>query len=128
MKIEFRKIANKPKPINFLLNSSNSALLDRDENISLDGELIKKYSNLVEFSGKIFGKLNLICAKSGENFIKHINEDLVLYFSDGIWEIQSQTNDINCLDIIEFFEGFIDFKFIIESEIESIRLDYNIKE
>ncbi len=128
MKIEFRKITSSAKAIDVKLDSSCSDSLLGDEHVSLVGEINRKYHNLIEFNGKMIGKLNLVCAKSGAEFTRDINECLVLYFSDGIWEMQSQISSIDILDVIEFFEGFIDFNFVLESEIESIRLDYNIKE
>ncbi len=128
MKIEFRKITNKPKPICITLHKANSDILDENESIEVQGEVIRKDNKLVIFQGKMSGYLQLICARSGQDFIYQINESLVLYFSDGIWEAQNQSKDIDSLDVIEFFDGFIDFDFVITSEIESIRLDYNIKE
>ncbi|MWV61514.1 hypothetical protein DCO58_09155 [Helicobacter saguini] len=96
------------------------------ESITLKGELTRLDSKLVKFSGTLSGSLNLICVKSGEEFSKNITQDLVLYFADGIYKMQSQS-EID-LDVIEFFDGFIDIDFVLNSEIESIRLDYNIKE
>ncbi|WP_181882340.1 hypothetical protein [Helicobacter didelphidarum] len=101
-------------------------ILESEETIGLKGELKRVDSKLVQFQGKLHGNLELICVRSGKSFRERIDCDLVLYFSDGVWKTQSQTNNLN-LDVIEFFEGFIDFNFILESEVESIRLDYNIQ-
>lgn len=119
MRIEFRKITHTPKLID--VTKSNDI-----ESITLKGELARLDSKLVKFSGTLSGRLNLICVRSGQEFSKEISQDLVLYFADGIYKMQSQS-EID-LDVIEFFEGFIDFDFIVNSEIESIRLDYNVKE
>ncbi|WP_369607214.1 hypothetical protein [Helicobacter trogontum] len=99
-----------------------------NEYIELQGEIMRQDSKLVVFRGSIKGNLELICSLSGNEFDAKIDESLVLYFSDGIWESQSQSKAVNSLDVIEFFDGFIDFDFVLTSELESIRLDYNIKE
>lgn len=128
MRIEFRKITNKPKPVHVILNNRKNNELCENENIELEGEILKLDAKIVKFCGKMKGNLQLVCAISGQEFTKQIDEELVLYFSDGIWETQNQSKNIDSLDIIEFFDGYIDFGFILTSEIESIRLDYNIKE
>lgn len=114
---------------NFIESKPATDSIDSKENIesiTLKGELTRLDSKLVKFSGTLSGSLNLICVKSGEEFSKNITQDLVLYFADGIYKMQSQS-EID-LDVIEFFDGFIDIDFVLNSEIESIRLDYNIKE
>lgn len=128
MQIEFRKITNKPKSVYIAFNDIQNSELCENESMELDGEVVKHDAKIVKFHGKMKGYLKLICAISGQEFMKYINEELVLYFSDGIWEAQSQSKNIDSLDVIEFFDGYIDFDFILKSEIESIRLDYNIKE
>lgn len=127
MKIEFKKISHEPKTINISYKKDSLSVLLEDEYIELIGDLIRCSNGLSRFSGKMQGILRLVCVRSGEEFLCPVNENLVLYFSDGIWKTQSQTNSFD-LDIIEFFDGFIDFDFVVESEIESKRLDYNIKE
>lgn len=127
MKIEFKKITNKPKYINICYDYRTASFLSSHEIIRLNGELIRLDSNLVKFNGNISGELELICVKTGGEFRKVIYESLILYFSDGIWEIQNQRRDFD-LDVIEFFDGFIAFDVVVESEVTSIRLDYNIKE
>lgn len=127
MKIGFRKIANSPKHVNICFNADDCEFLHGDERVSLEGDLSRVDSRLIKFSGRISGLLDLVCVKTGESFIKELSEDLVLYFSDGFWEMQSQKADYD-LDVIEFFDGFIDFAYVIDSEVWSMRLDYNIKE
>ncbi|AQQ59788.1 hypothetical protein XJ32_06485 [Helicobacter bilis] len=128
MRIEFRKITEKPKQIHLILDKKQSEVIFENEHIELQGEIMRQDSKLAVFRGNIKGNLQLICSLSGNEFSAEIDESLVLYFSDGIWEAQSQSKVINSLDVIEFFDGFIDFDFVLASEIESIRLDYNIEE
>lgn len=128
MQIEFRKVTNKPKHIHIVLDNAQSVALQENETVILEGEILKQSAKIVKFSGRMRGVLQLICAISGQEFVRQLDEELVLYFSDGIWETQSQSKGVDSLDVIEFFEGYIDFDFVLTSEIESIRLDYNIKE
>lgn len=128
VRIEFRKITEKPKQIHLIYDDKQSEIMLENEYIELQGEIMRQDSRLVVFRGSIKGNLELICSLSGNEFDAKIDESLVLYFSDGIWESQSQSKAINSLDVIEFFDGFIDFDFVLTSELESIRLDYNIKE
>lgn len=127
MRIEFRKVLSNPRKIDFTC-SSNSGFLESDENASLVGSIERVDSRIIKFQGEFCAKLKLVCVLSSDLFFKTIRQDLTLYFSDGVWDIQSQTSDIDPLEVIEFFDGFIDFGFILQGEVESIRLDYNIKE
>lgn len=132
MKIEFRKISNSSKSVNLKHTKDTLDALKNDEFITFSGEIQRLDSNLVKLSGVLNGELDLVCVRSGQEFRKEIKQDLVLYFSNGIWEAQSQkranTDIMDELNIIEFFEGVIDIDFALQSEIESMRLDYNIKE
>ncbi|PAF52856.1 hypothetical protein [Helicobacter sp. 13S00477-4] len=116
MKIEMRKITQIPK--SFLIESAG---------IRFAGEISRKTTKLFELKGFLTGDLELICDVSGENFLKSFNEPLVLYISDGFWDMQSQNHHLNDFDVIEFFDGFVDMNFILQSEIESIKTDYHTK-
>ena len=118
MRIEFRKITEKPKQIHLILDKKQSEVIFENEHIELQGEIMRQDFKLAVFRGNIKGNLQLICPLSGNEFNAEIDKSLVLYFSDGIWEAQSQSKVINSLDVIEFFDGFIDFDFVLASEIE----------
>ncbi len=115
MRIEARKIFRTPKV--FEVSS---------EGLCLSGHIIHKQGGLFCLEGRLVGEILLICDRSGEEFLHKVDEDLVLYISDGFWDTQSQR--FESLDIIEFFDGFIDLDYILRSEIESIRLGYHTKE
>lgn len=115
MKIAFRKITSSPKT--FSLES---------DGLELSGTLVRVDSQICKLDGRLNGELELVCDRSGEVFMKHFDESLVLYISDGLWDTQSQSK-LNSLDVIEFFDGFIDVEYILQSEIESIKMDYHIK-
>ena len=93
--------------------------------MKLSGEISAKSGNLFYLQARLAGDLKLVCDRSGEEFLQKIDEELVLYISDGMWDIQSQ--NFETFDVIEFFDGFIDLDYILESEIESIQSDYHIK-
>ncbi|PAF43755.1 hypothetical protein [Helicobacter sp. 11S03491-1] len=117
MKIEMRKITQVPK-----------SFCMENQGLRLEGEIYRKSSNLFLMDAYLKGSLELICDRSGDAFIKNFDESLVLYISDGIWNIQNQRLKPDDFDVIEFFDGFIDMGYILESEIESIKADYHTKD
>ncbi len=117
MRIQARKIYSTPK----------SFSLEKD-GVRLRGELKEAKQSkkgLFILQGRLEGKIKLVCDISGEEYEKELDEELVLYISDGLWDTQSQSLDT--FDVIEFFDGFIDLDFILQSEIQSIKLDYHHK-
>lgn len=117
MKIEFKKIAATPK--SFSLES---------EGVVFSGEVSRISSKLFEIKARLGGEITLVCDLSGEEYQKALDESLVLYISNGVWDTQSQSDLMTDFDVIEFFDGFIDFEYILQSEINSIKMDYHIKE
>ncbi|PAF54088.1 hypothetical protein BKH42_02425 [Helicobacter sp. 13S00482-2] len=117
MKIEMRKITQLPK--SFCIVS---------DGIELRGQIYKKASKIFQIDAVLKGSIEVICDLSGDFFTKNFEQPLVLYISDGLWDIQSQSSKLDDFDIIEFFDGFIDLDYILQSEIESIKMDYHIKE
>lgn len=117
MKIEFKKITTTPK--SFSLES---------EGVVLDGEVRRVSAKLFEIKAHLHGEINLTCDLSGEEYQEALDEPLVLYISNGVWDMQSQSDLMTDFDVIEFFDGFIDFEYILQSEINSIKMDYHIKQ
>lgn len=117
MKIAFRKISNTPKNITLEI-----------QGVKLEGEIVRIDSCLLRLDARIHGELELICDSSGEDYMQKIDDTLVLYISEGIWDIQNQNKKLESFDVIEFFDGFVDLHYILESEIESIKSDYHTKE
>lgn len=118
MKIEFRKISHEPKK--FSLN-----LKDIDFEVGINGSIAKVKNNLLKIEANIIGKINLICDRSGEEYIKDIDSTLTLFASQGMW---SGNHIDEHFDVIEFFDSHIDLDSIFLSEIESIKLEYHSKE
>lgn len=116
MKISFQKITEQPKSFSI-----------QKDGLLFSGNVARKDKNLYKITSSLEGELLSICDRSGEEFLQKIQEDLTLYISNGIWDIQSQDKE-NALDVIEFFEGFIDFEYILQSEISSIQMQYQTKE
>ncbi|PAF51750.1 hypothetical protein BKH43_00500 [Helicobacter sp. 13S00401-1] len=125
--LEFRKIGKTKKEVNYRLDSKSADFLEESESVKLVGEIFfDELTKLVKFEGALHATLNLICVRSGEEFVKNITNPLTLYISDGIYDSKDGNNE-HILDIIEFFNGYVDLKEICLSEVESIRLDYHIK-
>lgn len=116
MKIAFQKITNQPKSFSI-----------QKEAVLFSGEITKLSQNLYKITATLKGEIPCICDRSGEEFFKKIEEELILHISNGIWDMQSQDKN-NALDVIEFFDGFINFEYILESEISSIQMQYHTKE
>lgn len=117
MKIQMRKITQTPKRF--------AVTVDK---LELKGEISRVNSKLFYLKAYLKGEMILSCDMSGEDFSKEFDEPLVLYISDGFWDMQSQKSNLDDFDVIEFFDGFIDLEHILKSEIESIKSDYHIKE
>lgn len=97
------------------------------EGLRFEGEIKRIGERLFKIDSVLIGKIQLICDRSGEEYLEEINESLVLLISNGIWDGQSQNNKDD-FDVIEFFDGFVDFGYILQSEIDSIQMQYHIKQ
>ena len=95
---------------------------EESHEISLKGEINKERS-LYKFVGIFEGNIELTCDSCSEEYQNSVNDEITLWFSDG--EYSSSGNNDDNRDVIEFFDGFIDFDEVIISEIESIKLDYH---
>lgn len=117
MKIAIKKISTEPKDI----------ALERD-GIIMEGKLYRLDSTLLKLESSLRGQIELICDRSGEAYMQALDMPLVLYISDGLWDMQSQSKKLDSFEVIEFFDGFVDLGYILESEITSIKSDYHIKD
>lgn len=106
MKIAFAKIGSEPTNIAFSLDS-----------VSFEGFLKRKKEGQVLASGKLKGTLSHLCDSCGKDIEISIDEDLELILNDG------QSNE-SSLDIVEFYDGFIDLDELVNGELESIKSDY----
>lgn len=116
MRVSFRKITQERKK--FVLEQGD---------LRFECEIYRRNSHVCVLDGYITGRIALCCDFSGEEFEKEINQKLILYISDGLWNLQSQFKE-DAIDVIEFFDGFIDIAYIFYSEVELIKSDYHTKE
>ncbi len=119
-----RKISSSPKDIALSIDNEGKTIT---EYITLKGQIKRIDSQILQLNGNISGQLERVCDNSGEMYAETINYPLGLYISEGIWDSQSQSKRLDIFDVIEFFDGFIDLHYILESEITSIRSDYHTK-
>lgn len=120
-----RKITHTPKDIAIRIDNQGESM---EEFVTLEGQIKRIDSQILHLDGKVYGQLELICDVSGELYAKTLDYPLSLYVSDGIWDIQRQSKKLDSFEVIEFFDGFVDLRYILESEIESVRNDYHTKD
>ncbi|MGX3011811.1 hypothetical protein ACWIUD_09700 [Helicobacter sp. 23-1044] len=120
MKIEFRKIGFEAKPFNLHLQGD-------DFEVQISGALqrMQNESNLIKIDSAILGEMRVICDRSGEIFSEKINEKTAIFVKNGAY---NSNDDSQNLAVIEVFDDFINLDEIFLGEIESLKLDYHIKE
>ncbi len=111
MEISFSKIKQTPIDINY-----------SKDLVTIVGKLERLSSNSVKLNSTLNADVNLTCNRCGKEFNRDISENLELILSEGKY------NSNDKIDVIEFFDGKIDFDYIIDSEIELIKQDYNFCE
>lgn len=117
MKIAMKKCTPTPKDVALSIG-----------NVHLQARLFRVDSQMLRLEGNISGELELTCDVSGEDYTQRLDYPLVLYIADGLWSMQSQSKKLDSFEVIEFFDGFVDLHYILESEIESIKSDYHTKD
>ena len=108
MTIFFDKINQTAKPIEL-----------SSQGILLDGTLQKSGYHRVTLDANISGNIELCCDRCGDMFEYIVDSKLTLKLSDLISE------DKVDLDIIEFLDGKIDVLYILDSEITTLKSNYN---
>ena len=111
MKIEFYKIKSDDFPFSLEFDSVKlDGLLKRESSSAM--------SNLIKCKATLSGSTSHICDRCGEDLEINLNEELDLMISDGVCDLET-------LDAVEFFDGKIDLKELVDSEIESVKSDYH---
>ena len=108
MEISFSKIKHSPIDINYSFN--NSSIVGTIERINRD---------CVKLNSNFKSNVDVICNRCGKEYKVDVEYPLELILSDGGY------NDKDEIDVVEFFDRKIDFDYLIESEIASIKQDYN---
>lgn len=85
-----------------------------------EGEFFKLDNKSVIINATLTGKIIVECNRTLQEFEENIDEKYSLLIYDG--EYKGFNKDY---DVIETFDGFINFDEILESEIELIKSDYH---
>ena len=107
MTIEFRKITG---------DSKNFSIKKND--LEFFGSFRRKDSSIVKLDMNIKGTLLHNCDGCADEIVLDIDEKLAINISEGI-------SDIEDIDVIEVFDGKINFDEICQSEIEAIKCEYH---
>ncbi len=120
MKIECRKITNEPRQFTLKLD---------DEGVSVEiyGSIYKMSNGLIKIDSNLIGSIDLVCDISGDNFTKKLNEHIIIFANNGIYNSNNHINDDH-FDVIEFFDGYVNLDSIFRGELESIKLEYHTKD
>ncbi len=110
MKIEFKKVGFNKKEIKI-----------DNKNLKLEGKIVRDNKDLVDLDATLKGEVEVECRRCGKEFSIPMNEKLKIKLSDGIYR-----GSLEEADVVEFYDGAIDFDELIESEKESLRLDYHL--
>ncbi|CAI8211948.1 MAG: Uncharacterised protein [Arcobacter lacus] len=112
MKIEFRKVPQTTKELEFDYNS-----------VRIEGTFCKISQSLTKIEANMSGTTDIDCCRCGQTDIITLDENLEFLISDGIFK-GKESEDL----VIEVENGVIDFDEIVESELQSIKSDYYLCE
>ena len=112
MKIEFRKVPQTTKELEFDYNS-----------VRIEGTFCKISQSLTKIEANMSGTTDIDCCRCGQTDIITLDENLEFLISDGIFK-GKESEDL----VIEVENGVIDFDQIVESELQSIKSDYYLCE
>ncbi len=108
MEISFLKIKHTPIDIDYSKDSAKIVgIVDRVDRDS------------VKLSSRFNASITLTCNRCGKEYKQEFSYPLELILSEGRYNSNKE------IDVIEFFNGSVDFDYIINSEISSIKEDYN---
>ncbi len=93
--------------------------LQKDD-LKFSAKVRKINDKLAKLKGEISGNTPHICDRCGEEFELNLQEDIEVLLSDGVYT--SSENELE--NVMEFFDGFIDFDEVFISELEAVRSDY----
>ena len=108
MEISFLKIKHHPLEINY-----------SDETASIKGSIKRVDRTNIELKSDFKASISVICNRCGKEYLVDANYPLELLLSDGRYNSNKE------IDVVEFFDGKIDFDYLAKSEIASIKEGYN---
>ncbi len=92
------------------------------ENVRFWGDAKQVSKHLIQCSGQIEGILSHACDRCAEVFDLHVKESVEVFAHEGFYKDKEGEPLLN---IVEFFDGFIDFTALCESELEAFKSDYH---
>lgn len=111
MQIEFKKIPTTGVSFEVSL-----------EDIVVVGNATKIDKTMVRIAGTMSGKVAHTCDRCASEFNLKVDEKVEVFASDGLYEDKSGEDLLN---IVEFFDGSINFDTILQSELEALKSDYH---
>ncbi len=108
MEISFNKIKQSPIDINY-----------SKDGIKITGTVERINRDCVKLNSNFESSVNVICNRCAKEYKIDANYPFELILSDGGYNGKDE------IDVVEFFDGKIDFDYLAQSEIASIQEDYN---
>ncbi len=108
MEISFSKIKQSPVDINY-----------SKDGIEIIGTLERVSRDNIKLDSNFKSTVEVICNRCGKEYKIDANYPLGLILSDGGYNGKDE------LDVVEFYDGKIDFDYLALSEVTSIKEDYN---
>jgi len=108
MEISFSKIKQTPIDVNY-----------KRDNLSIVGTLERINRDCVKLISTLKASTQVICNRCGKEINLPLEYPLELILSEGRY------NGNDEIDVVEFFDGVIDFNYLAESEIASTQESYN---
>jgi hypothetical protein len=109
MEISFLKIKQNPLDINY--SNGKTSIVGSLERVDRDN---------IKLESTFKSSIKVICNRCGKEYLLEVDEPLELLLSDGRY------NNNDKIDVVEFFNGKIDFNYLAQSEIASIEESYNL--
>ena len=111
MQIEFKKIPT--TGVHFEVSLGD---------IVVGGNATKIDKTMVRVDGTMCGLIAHACDRCATEFNLKVDEKVEVFASDGLYEDKSGEDLLN---IVEFFDGSINFDTILQSELEALKSDYH---
>lgn len=111
MQIEFKKIPT--TGVHFEVSLGD---------ITVVGNATKIDKTMVRVDGTMCGTVFHACDRCATEFTLKVDEKVEVFASDGLYDNKSGEDLLN---IVEFFDGSINFDTILQSELEALRSDYH---
>ena len=108
MEISFSKIKQSPVDINY-----------SKDGVEIIGTLERVSRDNIKLDSNFKSTVEVICNRCGKEYKIDANYSLGLILSDGGYNGKDE------LDVVEFYDGKIDFDYLAISEVTSIKEDYN---